>query len=172
MKTCRAARARSRRTFIVATAVAGSSACWLVGSSACWLVGSLATKLCLLSGEPCLFSTSFQINRWARHPRQAMISSDVSLIASAISNKSGAVHILRQPKSGVPGPPLPPPSAMVSIWLTPPPPLVSNGQLLAYPPSPPRQLSSAFTRRPCCTNIHYKMGDIHLLGSNLHVTWL
>ena len=29
----------------------------------------------------------------------------------------GAVHILRQPKSGVHGPPLPPPSAMVSIWL-------------------------------------------------------
>ena len=46
------------------------------------------------------------------------------------------VNILRQPKSGVPGPPLPPPSAMVSIWLTPPPPLVSNGQLLAYPPPP------------------------------------
>ena len=43
----------------------------------------------------------------------------------------GAVHILRQPKSGVPGPPLPPLSAMVSIWLTPPPPLVSNGQHLA-----------------------------------------
>ena len=48
----------------------------------------------------------------------------------------GAVHILRQPKSGVPGPPLPPLSAIVSIWLTPPPPLVSNGQLLAYPPPP------------------------------------
>ena len=30
-----------------------------------------------------------------------------------------AVHILRQPKSGAPGPPLPPPSAMVSICLTP-----------------------------------------------------
>ena len=44
----------------------------------------------------------------------------------------GAVHILRQPKSGVPGPPLPPPSVIVSIWLTPPPPLVSNGQHLAY----------------------------------------
>jgi len=29
----------------------------------------------------------------------------------------GAVHILHQPKSGVPG--SPPPSAMVSIWLTP-----------------------------------------------------
>ena len=42
----------------------------------------------------------------------------------------GAVHILRQPKSGVPGPPLPPPSAMVSIWLTPPPPLVSFRQHL------------------------------------------
>ena len=26
----------------------------------------------------------------------------------------GAIHILRQPKSGVPGPPLPPPSAVVS----------------------------------------------------------
>ena len=42
----------------------------------------------------------------------------------------GAVHILRQPKSGVSGPPLPPPSAMVSIWLTPPPPFVSFRQHL------------------------------------------
>ena len=49
--------------------------------------------------------------------------------------------------------PLPPPSAMVSIWLTPPPPSVSNGQHLAYPPSPPRQPSSAFSRRPYCTTI-------------------
>ena len=65
----------------------------------------------------------------------------------------GAVHILRQPKTGVPTPPLPPPSAMVSIWLTPPPPSVSNGQHLAYPPSPPRQPSSAFSRRPYCTTI-------------------
>ena len=62
----------------------------------------------------------------------------------------GAVHILRQPRSGVPGPPLPPPSAMISIWLTP---LVSNGQHLAYPPSPPRQLSSAFARRPFRTTV-------------------
>ena len=45
----------------------------------------------------------------------------------------GAVHILRQPKTGVPTPPLPPLSAMVSIWLT--------------PPSSLRQLSSAFARR-------------------------
>ena len=43
----------------------------------------------------------------------------------------GAVHILRQPKTRVPTPPLPPPSAMVSIWLTPPPPSVSNGKHLA-----------------------------------------
>ena len=50
----------------------------------------------------------------------------------------GAVHILCQPKSGVPGPPLPPPSAMVSIWLT-----------------PPRQLSSTFALRPFCTNFFY-----------------
>ena len=49
-----------------------SLACWLVISSACCLVGSLATKLCLLSAQPCLFSTSFQINRWAR---QAMMAS-------------------------------------------------------------------------------------------------
>ena len=36
---------------------------------------------------------------------------------------------------------------------TPPPPSVSNGQHLAYPPSPPRQPSSAFSRRPYCTTI-------------------
>ena len=36
-------------------------------------------------------------------------------------------------------PPSPPSSAFVSIWPTPPPPLVSNGQLLADPPSPLRQ---------------------------------
>ena len=36
-------------------------------------------------------------------------------------------------------PPPPPSSAFVSIWPTPPPPLVSNGQLLADPPSPLRQ---------------------------------
>ena len=53
-------------------------------------------------------------------------------------------------------------------WTTPPPlvsngqhlayppsPLVSNGQHLTYPPSPPRQLSSAFARRPFCTTIFY-----------------
>ena len=34
-------------------------------------------------------------------------------------------------------------------------PSVSNGQHLAYPPSPPRQLSSAFARRPFCTTILY-----------------
>ena len=51
------------------------------------------------------------------------------------SQSLGAVHILRQPKSGVRGPPLPPPSAIVSIWLT---------------PSPPRQLLSAFARHPFC----------------------
>ena len=46
----------------------------------------------------------------------------------------GAVHILRQPKKGVHRPP--------------PPPLVSNGQHFTDPPSPPRQLSSAFARLP------------------------
>ena len=51
-----------------------------------------------------------------------------------ISFGLGAVHILRQPKSGVPGPPLPPLSAMVSILLTPPPPLVSFRQHLPDAP--------------------------------------
>ena len=37
---------------------------------------------------------------------------------------------------------------MVSIQLTPPPPLVSNGQLSAYPPSPLRQQWSAFAIPP------------------------
>ena len=37
---------------------------------------------------------------------------------------------------------------MVSIRLTPPPPLVSNGQLSAYPPSPLRQQWSAFAIPP------------------------
>ena len=44
-------------------------------------------------------------------------------------------------------------SAKIRGFLTPPPPSVSNGQHLAYPPSPPRQLSSAFARRPLCTTI-------------------
>ena len=56
----------------------------------------------------------------------------------------GAVHILRQPKTGVRRPPLPPRSAMVIFWLTPPPPLVSNCQHLDDPPSPPRQPLSSF----------------------------
>ena len=51
----------------------------------------------------------------------------------------GAVHILRQPKPGVPGPF--------------PPPLARNGQHLAYPPSFLRQLSSAFAQCPFCTTI-------------------
>ena len=38
-------------------------------------------------------------------------------------------------------------------FLHPPPPSVSNGQHLAYPASPPRQPSSAFSRRPYCTTI-------------------
>ena len=46
-------------------------------------------------------------------------------------------------------------SAKIRGSWTPPPPLVSNGQHLAYPPSPPRQLSSAFARRPFCTTIFY-----------------
>ena len=45
----------------------------------------------------------------------------------------------------------PPLSANVSFWLTPPPPLVSFCQQLADPPSPLRQLSSAFGKRPICT---------------------
>ena len=76
----------------------------------------------------------------------------------------GAVHILRQPKSGVPGPPLPPPSAMVSIWLTPPPPLVSFRQHLPNTPF----LLQFFTQ----TCLHDKMENFHLLRSNLHVIWL
>ena len=55
--------------------------------------------------------------------------------------KNCELHILRQPKSGIPGSPHPPPSAMVCIWLIPPPggalpSLVSNCQHLAYPPYP------------------------------------
>ena len=42
------------------------------------------------------------------------------LYKAATDDHKGAVHILREPKSGVPGPP--------------PPPSVSNGQLLADPP--------------------------------------
>ena len=76
----------------------------------------------------------------------------------------GAVHILRQPKPGVPGPPLPPPSAMVSIWLTPPPPLVSFRQHLLDAPF----VLQFFTE----TCLHDKMENFHLLGSNLHVIWL
>ena len=94
--------------------------------------------------------------------------------------KNCELHILRQPKSGIPGSPHPPPSAMVCIWLIPPPggalpSLVSNGQHLAYPPLPLRQLSSVFAQRPFCTTIFdvdFFAGDINLYGSNLHVTWL
>ena len=69
----------------------------------------------------------------------------------------GAVHILRQPKSGVHGPPLPQQWSAFDL------------------PPPPRQLSSAFARRPFCTTIFevdFFAGDINLYGSNLHVTWL
>ena len=47
----------------------------------------------------------------------------------------------RQHSSAFGLPPLPPSSAMVSIWLTPPPPLVSNRQHLAYPLPPLRRLT-------------------------------
>ena len=76
----------------------------------------------------------------------------------------GAVHILRQPKSGVSGPPLPPPSAMVSIWLTPPPPFVSFRQHLPDAPFELQFYNVDF--------FHDKKGEIHLLEYNLHVTWL
>ena len=55
-------------------------------------------------------------------------------------------------------------SAKIRGSWTPPPPSVSNGQHL---PDAPFVLQ--FSTQ---TFLHYKMGDIHLLGSNLHVTWL
>ena len=89
----------------------------------------------------------------------------------------GAVHILRQPKTGVRRPPplcqkmsafgwppLPPLSAFVSNWLTPPPPFVSFRQLLGSAPFVQQTLPKTFWND--------NMGDIHLLGSNLHVIWL
>ena len=54
-----------------------------------------------------------------------------------VSQKLGSLH-----------PPLPPSSAMVSIWLTPPPPSVINGQHLAYPPSPLVSLRQHFPAGP------------------------
>ena len=80
---------------------------------------------------------------------------DIPDIRKSKAGLLGAVHILRQPKTGVRRPPLPPRSAMVIFWLTPPPPLVSNCQHLDDPPSPPRQPSSSFARRPFCTAIFY-----------------
>ena len=68
----------------------------------------------------------------------------------------GAVYILRQPKSGVPGPPLTPPSAMVSTWDTP------------LPPSS-AFVSTIFTLQTC---LHDKVENFHLFGPNLHVIWL
>ena len=53
----------------------------------------------------------------------------------------GAVHIWRQPKMEGSRPPLPPLSAKVRNWSTPPPPLVRKNQKPAYPPSPPCQKS-------------------------------
>ena len=84
-------------------------------------------------------------------------------------------------------------SAKIRGSWTPPPPSVSNGQHLAYPPSPPRQQWSAFGLPPLppssafvsicpmpllyynfftLTCLHDKMENFHLLGSNLHVIWL
>ena len=61
----------------------------------------------------------------------------------------GAVHILCQPKTGVPTPPLPPP------------PSVSNGQHLADPPSPLRQQWSAFSLPPLVSlRQHFPAGPI------------
>ena len=62
----------------------------------------------------------------------------------------GAVHILRQPKTGVRRPP-PPSVSKCQLLADPPSPLVSFCQQLADPPSPLRQLSSAFGKRPICT---------------------
>ena len=94
-----------------------------------------------------------------------------------LSSLLGAVHILRQPKTGVRRPPplcqqmsafgwppLPPLSAFVSNWLTPPPPFVSFRQLLGSAPFVQQTLPKTFWND--------NMGDIHLLGSNLHVIWL
>ena len=61
-------------------------------------------------------------------------------------------------------PPLPPLSAFVSNWLTPPPPFVSFRQLLGSAPFVQQTLPKTFWND--------NMGDIHLLGSNLHVIWL
>ena len=61
-------------------------------------------------------------------------------------------------------PPLPPSSAIVSIWMTPPPPLVSLRHLL--PDAPFVRQFFTLTFWPD------KMGDIHLLGSNWHIIWL
>ena len=75
----------------------------------------------------------------------------------------GVVHILRQPKSGIPGPP----SLLHQQWLAfglPPLPLVSFRQHLPDAPFVLQFLTYTF--------LQYKMGDIHLLGSNLHVIWL
>ena len=49
-----------------------------------------------------------------------MATLDRQMGQSPICLSKGGVHIIREPKSGVPGPPLPPPSAMVSFWLNPP----------------------------------------------------
>ena len=76
----------------------------------------------------------------------------------------GAVHILRQQMSAFGWPPLPPLSAFVSNWLTPPPPFVSFRQLLGSAPFVQQTLPKTFWND--------NMGDIHLLGSNLHVIWL
>ena len=71
---------------------------------------------------------------------------------------------LRQQWSSFGLPPLPPSSAIVSIWLTPPPPLVSFRQLL-----PDASFVLQFFTHTC---LHDKMENLHLLWFNLHIIWL
>ena len=64
------------------------------------------------------------------------------------THKYGAVHKLCQPKMGGSRPPLPPLSSIVSIYLTPPPPFVSQCQHFPNPPLPPLSAMSAFAQPP------------------------
>ena len=74
---------------------------------------------------------------WPRHHQYTGYSKKVHLY-----HIRGCSHIMSAKNRSSETPPPPSPRASVS-----------NGQLLADPPSPPRQLSSAFARRPFCTTI-------------------
>ena len=78
-------------------------------------------------------------------------------------NRKGLFTYFVSQKRGFVDPP-PPLSANVSFWLTPPPPFVSFRQLLGSAPFVQQTLPKTFWND--------NMGDIHLLGSNLHVIWL